>query len=271
MEMSIKREEANEEIMELQPVLVPLIHGMRREIRPEGRICFTTDYAKSSPDGNSWILKKAVPGRDLKNYFDSNPEWVVETSKKIVDDYQKVIARYFEQNPTERGNLLEDGRKWLFGNLLKWSGPIVEEGLISHLEIRELLDDFESLVRGKGEDLFGYAHGNVIGDHIYVGENKTLYLLGMRIVPRPGKGYYDFLRALDWLFLKMPNEEENFKRIVGWMKKYIAEYNWEEVQFVFALRCVGILGWDMLHRGDFGEGNIQKKKEFLLRFIRREY
>lgn len=55
------------------------------------------------------------------------------------------------------------------------------------------------------------------------------------------------------------------------MKKYLGQHNWEEVKLVFALRCIGILGWDMLHRGDFGKGDVEKKKEVLLKFIRREY
>lgn len=267
MEQNIRQKKANETIVALQADLVPLVN----ELYEKGEICFRTVPAVGSESGDYWVPGKDIKGRYIHTYFEENPEWVIETSKRVADDYQKVITAYQQRKRGGFQNLLENGKKWIFGKLLMWGGSIVEEGLLDHSEITRLTKEFQDVINEKGEKFFGYFHGNTIGDHIYIGEDKTFYLLGMRIVPRPGDSYYDFLRALDWLFLKASGEEENFKRIVGWMKQYLASYDREEVKLVFALRCIGILGWDMLHRGDFGKGDAEKKKEFLLKFIKREY
>lgn len=267
MEENMRQKRANEIIARLQDELIPLVAEMWKD----RKICFTTVRATGAPGGNYWQPVENIKGNYIYKNLDANSDWVVETSKKVVDDYQKVIAEYFRRNPSKTGNLMEDGKNWLFGKLLMWSGSIVEDGLISHQKIAELTKAFEEVIQKKGEGFFGYCHGNVIGDHIYVGEDKTLYLLGMRIVPRPGKDHYDFLRTLDWILLKTDNASVDFHRVAGWMKQYLKQYDWEEVKLIFALRCIGILGWDMLHRGDFGKGDTEMKKKLLLKFIRREY
>lgn len=267
MEENIRQKRANETIVHLQDELVPVVTEMWKS----KKICFTTIQAIGVPDGNYWQPVESIKGDYIYKTFDANSEWVVEISKKIVDDYQKVIAEYFRQNPDKTGNLLEDGKKWLFGKLLMWGGSIVEEGLMNHHEIAELTQSFEDMIQKKGENFFGYAHGNIIGDHIYVGDDNVLYLLGMRIVPRLGENYYDFLRALDWLLLKNDNTKTDFNHIAGWIKQYLGQYDWEEVKLVFALRCIGILGWDIFHRGDHGKGDIRIKEKLLMKFIRREY
>lgn len=266
----MRKKRADEEIVALQSdkgELIPIVSKLWKN----KDIQFTSVQVVGSPGGYFWEPAEKIEGDYIYKKFEADPDWVVEISRRVADDYQKVIAAYFEKNSTKSGNILEDGKKWIFGKLLMWGGSIVEEGLVSHQEISKLAEAFEDMIGKRGEDLFGYFHGNVIGDHIYVGDDKTLYLLGMRIVPRPGKGYYDFLRALDWFVLKADNETASLDYIVGWMKKYLAQHDWEEVKLVFALRCIGILGWDMLHRGDFGKGDTVKKKEILLKFIRREY
>jgi len=267
MEKNLRQKRANETIVHLQDELIPLVVEMRKG----NEICFTTAPATGAPGGDYWRPTESIKGDYIYKIFDANPDWVVKTSKEVADDYQKVIAEYFRRNPDKTGNLLEDGKNWLFGKLLMWGGSIVEEGLMSHKEIAELTKSFEDAIQKRGEDFFGYFHGNVLGDHIYIGEDKTLYFLGMRIIPRPGKGYYDFLRALDWLLLKTDSQKTDLNRIVGWIKQYLAQYDREEVKLVFALRCIGILGWDILHRGDFGKGYTETKKKLLLKFIRREY
>ena len=263
----MRKGKADEDIISLQKDLVPLV----AELYKNKEICFSLVRTTGAPGGYYWQPSESLKGDYIYNKFEADPDGVIKTSQRVAADYQKVIAAYFEKNQEKRGNILENGKNWLFGKLLMWGGSIVEEGLMSYQEISELAKDFEDAVQKKGEEFFGYSHGNVIGDHIYVSDGKMLYLLGMRIVPRPGKEYYDFLRTLDWFILKADNEIVNVDRVLGWMKKYLGQYDWEEVKLVFALRCIGILGWDMLHRGDFGKGDLEKKKEILLKFIRREY
>lgn len=267
MEKNIRQKRADETIIRLQNSLVPIVN----ELWQEKKICFNSVPAMGSAGGNNWKPVENIEGQYLYAYYKKDSDWFVKTSKQVADDYQKVIEIYRENNSQNFQNLLEDGKRWIFAKLLMWGGSIVEEGLIEHGEIISLTQDFERIIESKKGNFFGYFHGNTIGDHIHVGKDKALYLLGMRIVPRPGKNYYDFLRALDWIFLKAKGEKENSERIMKWMKQYLPDEDWEEVKLVFALRCIGILGWDMLHRGNYGKGNFEEKKKYLLKFIRREY
>lgn len=266
MEKVIRQKRVNEEIDELQNDLILLVKRMHRG----KKICFTSVPYRGVPGGNHWRPAEDIKGDYVFESLGHDSDGVVKISKKISTDYQKVALEYVTSSE-RNDNLLEDGKSWLFGVLLKWSGSIVEKGLMSHKEVVKLTEAFEEVIQKRGEDFFGYVHGNIIGDHIYVGENKTLYLLGMRVISRPGRGYYDFLRALDWIILKTDSKKINFDRILSWMKKHLSEYDWEEVKLVFALRCIGILGWDMLYREDYGKGDFETKKDLLLKFIRRDY
>lgn len=266
MEKIIKQKQTDKDLIQLQNDLILLVEKMYEN----KKICFTSVPYEEVFGGNYWQPVEEIKGDYIFKYLDTNPDWVVEISKKIADDYQKVALEYMHSSEQD-DNLLEEGKSWLFDSLSKWSRTIVEKGWISHQEVADLAGAFEEVIRKRGEDFFGYAHGNIIGDHIYVGEDKTLYLFGIRVVPRPGRGYYDFLRALDWILLKVDSKKINFNCIVGWMKQYLSACEWEEIKLVFALRCIGILGWDMLHRGDYGKGDFEIKKNFLLKFIKREY
>lgn len=257
-------ENKNKEILELQNVLVPLI----QEMYENGEICFNSVPAVASEDGNFWKPAENMSGRFLYTFFEERPDWAVEMSKQISDDYQKVIEKFLGEKFEK--DLLAEGENWLFEKLDLWSRPIIDAGLIKKEEIEKIKEDFREIISWKSEEFFGQFHGNVIGDHIFMDENMVPYLLGMRIVPRPGRGYYDFLRSLDWMILKA-DQTNGFDRMVAWMREYLGDYDWEEIKLVFALRCIGILGWDALHRGDHGVGNFEQKKEMLLKFIRREY
>lgn len=266
MEEKIRLQKSNTAIVDLQEKLIPLVQELHRS----KEICFTAAPAVGNEGGNNWRPVSKIEGQWIYEKFQEELGFVIETSKRVADDYQKVIAR--AQAEAISSNLVdvEEGKKWVFGSFLKWSGPIVEVGYLDHREVVKLIEDFERAIEQKRENFFGYAHGNITGDHIFIGEDGVVYLFGMRIVLRPGRGYYDFLRALDWLLLKTPNDARTVELFIGWMKANLSAENWDEVKLVFALRCMGILGWDMLHRGDEGSGDFSRKKDILLRFIRRE-
>jgi hypothetical protein len=167
--------------------------------------------------------------------------------------------------------LLADGQEWLFSRLNLWSKPIVDAGLIDFSLVQQLKQEFEEVINRKGENFFGWVHGNVIGDHILI-SGEDIYLLDLNAVPRAGRGYHDFLRALDFMFLKTENDEQTFASIQKWMKQYLSEFDEAEVKLVFAFRNIGILGWDILHhKVEYMKGDIKVKKQLALKFIRREY
>lgn len=220
-------------------------------------------------EGEGWILLEEIKGKSLNDFYGDMPDWCVETSKKVADDYQLVIQEI--QKTQNLGNLLAEGQEWLFSRLNLWSKPIIDAGLIDFSLVQQLKREFEEVIERKGEKFFQRVHGNIIGDHLIVsGEN--IYLLDLNAVPRAGRGYHDFLRALDFMFLKSEDEEKVFVSIPRWIKQYLSGFDEDEVKLVFAFRNVGILGWDILkHKAEEGKGNIERKKQLALKFIRREY
>lgn len=217
----------------------------------------------------NWILLEEVEGQFLNDFYDKKPDWCVEVSKKIADSYQLVVQEI--QKEQNLGNLLADGQEWLFSRLNLWSKPIVDAELINFSLVQQLKKEFEEVIARKGEDFFSWVHGNIIGDHIIV-SGEDIYLLDLNAVPRAGKGYHDFLRALDFMFLKAENEEQTFASIPKWMNQYLSEFDETEVKLVFAFRNIGILGWDILHhKVEYIKGNLETKKRLALKFIKREY
>ena len=219
--------------------------------------------------GKGWILLQEIEGKPLNDFYGEKPDWCVDVSKKIANDYQLVIQEI--QKKQSLGNIIADGQKWLLSRLNMWSKPIVDAGLIDFSLVQQLKKEFENSVAQKGENFFGWAHGNIIGDHIIVsGEGN--YLLDLNAVPRAGKGYYDFLRALDFMFLKTPDDENVFASIPKWIRQYLSKFDQAEVKLVFAFRNIGILGWDILHhKVEYTQGDLEKKKQLILKFIKREY
>lgn len=218
--------------------------------------------------GEGWILMTEIEGQPLNEFYNEKPDWCAEVSKKVADSYQLVVQEM--KKSQSFGDLLAEGQEWLYSRLNLWSKPIVDAGLIDFSLVQKLKTDFEEVIARKGEDFFDWAHGNIIGDHVIV-SGEDIYLIDLNAVPRAGKGYHDFLRALDFMFLNASNEEQIFSLIPKWIKQYLSEFDEDEVKLVFAFRSIGILGWDMLHEGDLGKGDFETKKELLLRFIRRDY
>jgi len=157
-----------------------------------------------------------------------------------------------------------------FSRLNIWSKPVVDAGLIDFSFVQQLKKEFLKVIAKKGENFFGWFHGNIIGDHIIVSD-KDIYLLDLNSVPRIGKGYYDFLRALNFMFLKVENEKQMVASILKWKKQYLSEFDEDEVKLVFAFKNIGILGWDILyHNVEYVKGSFEAKKRLALRFIRQE-
>lgn len=219
--------------------------------------------------GEGWILLEEVKGQFLDEFYDKKPDWCVEVSKKVSDSYQLVIAEILKTQSL--GSLMVDGQEWLFSRLNLWSKPIVDAGLINFSLVQQLKAEFEKIIAKKGENFFAWAHGNIIGDHIII-SGEDIYLLDLNAAARVGRGYHDFLRALDFMFLKMEDEEQMFASIPKWIKQHLSEFDEAEVKLVFTFRNIGILGWDILHHNvEYTAGDIEDKKRLALKFIKREY
>lgn len=240
-----------------------LLFGLAKEM--ESKLCFKVPVILKSGDG--WFLMEYIEGVPLNDFYDEKPGRCVRVSKEIADSYQVLIAEMLRRQSI--GNLFEEGREWLFSRLGLWSKSIVDVGLIDFSLVQKLEHEFREVIARKGQEFFEWSHGNVIGDHILVSGND-FYLLDLNVVPRAGRGYHDFLRALDFMFLKSSDEQGIFESIPRWVRQYLSEFDENEVRLVLAFRFIGILGWDILHnQAEYVRGNLKEKKELALQFIRR--
>ena len=277
MENFKKKTEKLVKVENFYSVLAPIIH----ELAKDRKICF--DTLGTVPTSNAWVPADEKFEYDpLLKFMEDDHDFVAQLSEKIASDYRKVIKKFIEKNGTGKLNpLLEGGKKWTLKVFRKWGSVLVENSKVDFdaNELIKIEKELRAKIKEKGEEFFGYAEGNVIGDHVFIEkseskdkEQRRVYLAGMRIVPRIGKGYYDFIRALDWIFLKTPSSQRQFDQIVKYMRSYSEkqDINWEEMKLVATTRFIGI-GWDMFGRGDFGGGDTEEKKKYLLKFIKREY
>ena len=219
-------------------------------------------------EGKDWLLLEEVIGDPLDVACTGDLNRYVGMSEQIAREYQQVIAVLVQEQSLE--DMLREGTEWTRSRLDLWSRPLVEAGLVEEHVIGTIRKEFEETILQKGDCFFGWAHGNIISDHILVSQG-TPYLLDLSQVARPGKGYYDFLRALDFMFLKS-DDAQVFKNIPRWMGDYLLDYDEQEVRLVFTLRMMGILGWDIIHENvEYIHGDIESKKAVALRCINREY
>ncbi|MCK9379002.1 MAG: hypothetical protein M0P97_02565 [Candidatus Moranbacteria bacterium] len=246
----------------IEPFQVELLKTAKKI---ESQLCFKVPVIVKQGDG--WILMKEIEGKFLNDFYKERPEWCADVCKKIADDYKLVIQEI--QKEKSFGNLLGDGQEWFFSKLDLWSKPIVDTGLIDFSEVQEIKKECEAIISKKRESFFSWVHGNIIGDHIII-SGKDVYLLDLNAVPRIGGEYYDFLRALDFMFLKAKDNEKIFSLISELMKRYLSEFDEDEVKLVFAFRSIGMLGWDIIHNKDEC-GNIEEKKQLALKLIKRKY
>lgn len=233
----------------------------------EDTLCFRVP--KKIREGEGWLLLEEAEGQPLNDFFSDYPDRVVEISKRISDDYQKVVEALGKKQLLP--SPFPQGKEWLFSRLSMWSEPIVTEKLLLSDEVLRVQKRFEDFIQDRGEASFGWFHGNIIGDHILVSWEKP-YLLDLELVSRIGKGYYDFLRSLDFFLFVSRRSDEAFASLARWMQQYLGEYDEEEVRLVFTYRCIGVLGWDILHeKVEYFEGEVERKKKIFLRCIRGEY
>lgn len=236
----------------------------------EGDLCFKVPDIEK--EGEDWLLLEKIDGCLLNEYYKNDSDGCAKISNDIAYDYQKLILAVNQNN--ELGDVLLDGEQWLYSRLNIWSKPIVEADMIDISLVKRLKDDFAKNIKKKGANFFGWAHGNITGDHVMKTSTGDAYLFDLDVVARVGKGYYDFLRALDFMFFKAENEQEIYEKIPRWMEKYLGDFSQEEVRLIFAFRNIGILGWDFLHNKSVEqEKNINnyKKINMLLNFIDRTY
>lgn len=215
------------------------------------------------PESSKPFLSGEIKGEALSSFCAKKLDWCVEVSKEAADDYQRLIKKAQENNLIS-DNLPDLARQGIFLQLILWSKPIIDAGLIDFSLIQKLKDDFECWFE-KNDNCLGWFHGNIVDDLIV--SKNDIYLFNFSLVPRMGKNYYDFLRSLNSIFLKFLQE----KRVIPierWIKKYLSHIPQKEIKLVMALEALKMLGQNILYHSV--EDNLKEQK-IILRFVKREW
>ncbi len=243
--------------------------------------------------GDGWILEEVLEGNQINTVwdYDKNPEKLLEVTKKITDDYQKVIEIFLERKGWSDRDLLRQGQEWLLGTkevlgrIKEWGGYIVKEyeGRFSQQELDNIWKQYEGHVNHLGARAFYWVHGNIISHHVLVKKNSKSsgivpgYEFGLIDLDIRSRSYDDLLRSFDFIFLNSQNSEEIAEEIPQWIEKYYPN-EVEMKKFEFVLRAIGNLGNEIIRAKKMDgkicpwvKGELNKKIELLLKFIRMEY
>lgn len=252
----------------IEPLQVELFETAKRI---ESELSFRVPSVARHDHG--WVLFEEIEGKMLNDFFTVDTDWCISVCKRITDGYQLIIREMQKNNKLPSTPVLGEGKEWVYSRLNLWSKPLLDAGLIDFSFVQNLCTEFGKIIESRGDNFFGFAHGNIIGDHIVVTKKKEIYLLDLTAELKPGWQYYDFLRALDFLLVKTPYPQTVFESIPGWLRTHLNRFDYAEVRLVFALRNLGILGWDILHHKmtDIVHGRLEDRKRVILRLITGQY
>lgn len=219
--------------------------------------------------GDGYILMEEIRGNFLNDLYEKDIDYCIKLSKELADSYQILIDELKKQKNTDIIAIRQEAEEWFLSRLNIWSKPIIDAGMIEFRLVRDLIEQFDYY--STRDNFFGLVHGNIIGDHIILGDGKP-YLLDLSAEPRAGGKYYDFLRAIDFMLLKSSQHKEVFEQIQEWIDEYLSDFNKDEIKFILSFRAIGLLGWDILHHNvEYTNGDIEEKKSILLQLIKGEY
>jgi len=215
--------------------------------------------------GKDFYLAEFIEGDHLNSIIDSDPQKYIDIVHNISQDYQNLTDKFIlTENLTD---VIDEGKKWKEDKLNEWTKPIIEAGLTTEEKITELKSRFKKLKEKAESEFFGFSHGNIIGDHIIL-SGDDIYLLDMHIAYRAGKGYLDFLRALDFMFLRAQDADAAYQLIVKTIDEQLSSIPTEHLRLALAFRAIGLLGCDIIKNNSPAcLGDKEKKKQYLADFI----
>ncbi len=114
----------------------------------------------------------------------------------IAIEYQKVLSAYeptAKLTPTQAYKALAR----FIAALGWWQVQIEPQHRPSPKAIAEIISGLALQYHKHGASWFGYAHGDIHAEHVLYDGGDRPYLLDLNAEVKPGRGYYDQVRALD--------------------------------------------------------------------------
>ncbi len=219
-----------------------------------------------------YLLLEYLEGTELKELYRTDFARAIAISKSVCADYQS-----FVQDCQKDGTLpphidIDNAYGWMGRVFHKWIKKILEKKLLTDTEAFQLSNALFTLAGKDPNTFFGLTHANIHGEHIILDHNQQPYLLDLTVEPRPGAAFYDVLRALDFALLEHPDPQAALPSIVKELKLLKGLHDPAAVQAVWALRCIGLLGVDILENPQKTNAeDYPIREKIALAMIRGEY
>lgn len=179
---------------------VPQLHYISRPDEPN---YYITDLIDQDPLSEITKVNRRTEGM----YFGGNQE-AVRILLATADDYQSVLRAYIPTT-TLSAVVAAKGMGRFLAAVAVWEAKMLKTTPASAKAIAQIAIDLANNYRKHGKDYMGYAHGDIHAKHVLAPDLKAIpeadrkavrpYLLDLNAQVKPGRGFYDHVRALDSL------------------------------------------------------------------------
>lgn len=229
-------------------------------------------YPTSAVPNPEYLLLEYIEGQELKELYRTDLARTISISKAVCTDYQNFVQECQKDHTLPSHIDTEQAYGWMGRVFHAWIEKIMAKGLLSPTEAFQLSNTLFALARQDPQKFFGFVHGNIHGEHIILDRQQQPHLLDLTVEPRPGAAFYDVLRALDFALLEHPDPEAALPLIIKELKLLKTQHGEAAVQAVWALRCIGLLGVDILNNPPKANAtDYPVREKIALAMIRGEY
>lgn len=240
---------------------IPLDFKSQRIFHPQAGTA-TTEY----------LLTEYVEGTELKELYAHRLVDALTISEFICNQYRELIKECQTKGIIPQAPDMEVAYGWMARMFHRWIRRIMERRLLTEAEAYQIITTLFALAEPDPKKFFGYNHGNIHGEHVIVTPQGTPYLLDLTAEPRPGSAFYDHLRVLDFALLEHPDPNQALPEIIARVQKLKEQHDPIAVQAVWAFRCIGLLGADILgseKRANAPDYSV--REQIVLAMIRGQY
>lgn len=121
-----------------------------------------------------------------------------------------------------------------------WEAKLVKTHPASAKAFAQIFKDIIKLYRKHGLELMGFAHGDIHGEHVLYKRGQNPSLLDFNAQVKPGKGFYDEVRALDSSIAHTFNPAELGHVLEDFITDLETRFDPEIVRPIFRARVLGI-------------------------------
>lgn len=166
-------------------------------------------------------------------------EEMLQVQRAVAQGYQYVLQTYGPTlQVTPQQAMAEMGRFLLA--ITSWEAKLVRTNPASAKAFRQIMQDILKLYRKRGFDLMGFAHGDIHGEHVLYRLGARPSLLDFNAQVRPGKGFYDEVRALDSSIAHSFSPDRLSDVLESFIKDLETRFDPELVRPIIRARILGI-------------------------------